>query len=380
MADTIYKVKDPTGAIREIKGPEGASDAEVIAQAQKLFSAPPKSSSDAPIYNLFGPAIPGARLASEAINKVSDIAGSGVTEGASRMGLSPEVSAGLGTTANIGTNTLIAAGLGKLATGAAPVMESGARRLMQSAVKPSAGTLASGEAPKAITTMLERGINATESGMQATQARVTSLEGKLQGILDQSPALVDPYKAADNIKKAVASVSLTLDRAKNLRDIEKVYDKFVNHEAIRDMGGIPVALANKMKQAFYSELKDKAFVPGADLTAAATAQKALAGGLRQEVAAAEPAVVPTLAEQSELINVLKVAGPQAAREGNKNIIGLGSLSPRLENVLVWMVDRYPWFKSMLARGMYAGSERLPQAAVGMGVAGGEALSQQFNKK
>jgi len=40
MAEQIYKVRDPTGALREIKGPEGATDDEVIAQAQALFSAP----------------------------------------------------------------------------------------------------------------------------------------------------------------------------------------------------------------------------------------------------------------------------------------------------------------------------------------------------
>ena len=41
MADQIYKVRDPQGTIREIKGPAGASDDDVIAQAQKLFSAAP---------------------------------------------------------------------------------------------------------------------------------------------------------------------------------------------------------------------------------------------------------------------------------------------------------------------------------------------------
>ena len=40
MADKIYKVRDPQGNIREIKGPEEATDEEVIAQAQKLFSQP----------------------------------------------------------------------------------------------------------------------------------------------------------------------------------------------------------------------------------------------------------------------------------------------------------------------------------------------------
>jgi len=38
MADQIYKVQDPQGNIREISGPAGASDAVVIAQAQKLFA------------------------------------------------------------------------------------------------------------------------------------------------------------------------------------------------------------------------------------------------------------------------------------------------------------------------------------------------------
>lgn len=40
MADQIYKVRDPQGNIREIRGPAGASDDEVIAQAQKLFATP----------------------------------------------------------------------------------------------------------------------------------------------------------------------------------------------------------------------------------------------------------------------------------------------------------------------------------------------------
>lgn len=39
MADQIYKVRDPSGAIREISGPAGATDEQVIAQAQLLFGA-----------------------------------------------------------------------------------------------------------------------------------------------------------------------------------------------------------------------------------------------------------------------------------------------------------------------------------------------------
>lgn len=48
MADQIYKVRDPSGAIREIKGPSGATDEEVIAQAQALFAAPAQTGTGMP--------------------------------------------------------------------------------------------------------------------------------------------------------------------------------------------------------------------------------------------------------------------------------------------------------------------------------------------
>lgn len=41
MADQIYNVRDPSGTVRQIKGPAGASDADVIAQAKKLFGNAP---------------------------------------------------------------------------------------------------------------------------------------------------------------------------------------------------------------------------------------------------------------------------------------------------------------------------------------------------
>jgi hypothetical protein len=70
MADTIYKVKDPQGNIREIKGPAGASDAEVLAKAKSLF-APKKSAVE--------------ELAGFNLGDVKN-AGMGALRGASRIG------------------------------------------------------------------------------------------------------------------------------------------------------------------------------------------------------------------------------------------------------------------------------------------------------
>ena len=43
MATQIYKVRDPSGAIREIEGPANASDDQVIAKAKELFGVAPKA-------------------------------------------------------------------------------------------------------------------------------------------------------------------------------------------------------------------------------------------------------------------------------------------------------------------------------------------------
>lgn len=62
MADTVYKVKDPSGKVREIRGPEGASDDEVIAQAQKLFAADTTKPSAVAQYADVAAGIPEAAL------------------------------------------------------------------------------------------------------------------------------------------------------------------------------------------------------------------------------------------------------------------------------------------------------------------------------
>ena len=48
METQIYKVRDPSGALREIRGPAGATDDQVIAKAKELFGGQSTESSDQP--------------------------------------------------------------------------------------------------------------------------------------------------------------------------------------------------------------------------------------------------------------------------------------------------------------------------------------------
>jgi len=52
MATQIYKVRDPSGAIREIEGPTGATDDQVIAKAKELFAAPAPAPVSAPVEGM----------------------------------------------------------------------------------------------------------------------------------------------------------------------------------------------------------------------------------------------------------------------------------------------------------------------------------------
>lgn len=63
MADQIYKVRDPQGNIREIRGPAGASDEEVIAQAQRLFAPPAPAPAEPPAPEPRSEGMPGPRAA-----------------------------------------------------------------------------------------------------------------------------------------------------------------------------------------------------------------------------------------------------------------------------------------------------------------------------
>lgn len=304
-------------------------------------------------------------------------AGGAVTDFAASSGAPAPLAAGLGTAANVGLQAipaLVGAPAGKLLT---PAIKGLGERFMQSAVKPGIAARTSGDWAKARAIMFDKDINATQGAMEAMKAKVTDLEVAIQSILENSPGVVNKAKVAKAAETAMGDVKLNLNVVDNLADIDKAVQKFINHPALQQYGNdIPVAVANRMKQAFYKELKSRAYVPGQALSAEDKAQKSMAAGLRSEVGAAEPAVVPNLNEQSDLLKVLKVVGPQIGREGNKNIIGLGILSPTMERTFLWMLDRYPWFKSTVARGLYSNAESIPQAAVGAGIFAG---NNSFNQ-
>lgn len=111
-------------------------------------------------------------------------------------------------------------------------------------------------------------------------------------------------------------------------------------------GTIPVELAQKMKQGTYKSLKGKYGEVG---SASTEAQKALARGLKDQIADVVPGIGPLNAEEARLLKTLDVAERRALMELNKNPMGLSILAGNKAAFAGFMADRSAAFKALAAR-------------------------------
>ena len=144
-------------------------------------------------------------------------------------------------------------------------------------------------------------------------------------------------------------------------------------------GSLPVQKAQQIKQGTYKILNDKYDKQGVDSATDAT-EKAIARGLKDQIAAAVPDVAPLNAAESELINAKNVAMRQVLLNGNKNPLGLAPLSPTAKSMAMFLLDRSAAGKSVAARALNAGKERVPQSLAALIMGATEALSQEQQRR
>lgn len=286
-------------------------------------------------------------------------AGDLTSQAATKLGASPEVSAGLGLGANVAVQAVPALMGGRLMQeSAAPLVEAGAKSLMQSALKPTISDLRSGDAANAIDTMLEQGYSPTKGGVEAMKLKIAQLGDEIKTAIADSPATINKNAVANRLNTALQKFSAQVNPQSDLKAVESAWTEFLNHPLLAGQTDMPVQVAQALKQGTYQQLGDK---PYGELSGAATeAQKQLARGLKEEISAAVPAVAPLNKAQGELINAKDIAERRALMETNKNPIGLGMLNPRM--IPLWLADRNAAIKALIARGMYSGKDILPFTA------------------
>ncbi|MHB8815842.1 MAG: hypothetical protein ACYDAE_21630 [Steroidobacteraceae bacterium] len=242
----------------------------------------------------------------------------------------------------------------------------GAERLMHSALKP--GIKYAKSAESGIDTLLEKGINVTPGGLEKLQGQIGDLNSRIAQLIQNSPAVIDKPAVAARLYDTLERFKKQVDPKADLATIERTWENFMEHPLLTG-SDIPVKTAQEVKQGTYTQLKGKYGELG---SAETEAQKALARGLKEEIAKAVPEVRQLNAEESKLLTALPMVERRVIISANKNPVGLGLLSMNPKNIAVWMADRSELFKSLVARMLNAGSKTLPPIgragpALGFGV-------------
>lgn len=227
------------------------------------------------------------------------------------------------------------------------------QRLMQSAVKPGVKTLTqatkAGEStPRVVQTLLDEGINVTPAGVGKLQALLASTNDDIAKAIAPSTAKIEPLSVASRLTDTAKRFATQVNPQPDLEAISRVGENFLDAQA----KPITVQAAQALKQGTYARIGEKY---GREVAASIEAEKALARGLKEEIAANVPGVSALNAREGRLLEALDTVGRRVALAGNRDPIGFAWVAHNPTTFLAALIDRSPAVKSLLARGMYQGA-------------------------
>lgn len=222
---------------------------------------------------------------------------------------------------------------------------SGAKSLMQSALKPTIKQLRTGQAESAVNTLLDEGIPATSKGVEILRDRIGGLNDEISNRIANSSGQVNKLDVAQALNDTRKRFGNQVAPQSDLAAIESVKDAFMSNPNAPGLS-IPVQLAQAMKQGTYKTLAGKYGEVG---SASTEAQKALARGLKEQVGKAVPEILPLNAREARLLDALSVTERRALMDANKNPVGLSWLASNPAAAAAFMADRSAAFKSLAAK-------------------------------
>jgi hypothetical protein len=352
--ETVKKTEDGWETIR---GPQLSPTKKVLSEVMKGMTQGGPAA--AVVRGIASATPPLMALENEAITRGAYRAGGAVTDVASeKLGLPPEVAGGLGYATNVGLQAAPAFVSGHVAGKlAAPAFEATAKSLMRSAVKPTLQQIRKGEASIAIDTMLEKGFNPTKGGVEQMKTRIAALNDQIKSAIANSPETVNKAEVGKRLLDTLKKFENQVNPQADVSSIKNAWKAFRDHPLLAGKTEIPVQLAQDLKTGTYKQLAKKyGEIGSADIEA----QKALARGLKEEIARKVPGIAALNAEESKLITTLNVAERRALMDMNKNPGGLIWLAANPAAAVGFMADKSPLFKSLLARMLYSGQEAIPK--------------------
>jgi len=332
-----------------------AKPEDIIQKVQAALTYQPESASAKGALNAIG-FIP-AKIADAA-----DWAGDKVAKGAEAIGAPVEVAGAAGAATSAGLQvfgpSLAAKGVAAAGRATGDALKSGAQRAMQSALKPNQGELLKGKGEAAVQTLLDEGVNVSSGGVNALQAKIGELNTKIATAIQNSPATIDKSAVATKLNGLFDKFQKQVNPTSDLAVIQKAHDEFMAHPMLRG-NQIPVQVAQEIKQGTYRALGGKSYgeMKGVEIEA----QKALAAGIKEEIAKAIPDISPLNAQESKLLGALAPTERRVLMSANHNPVGLGWLTTDPVKFAGFMADRSNLFKSLIARMLNQTGELVPAA-------------------
>ena len=237
-----------------------------------------------------------------------------------------------GQSANIATGFMTpgATGLQDVA-GQAPgliegVVKNAARKLYQSALKPST-VLPPGRVAAAVDTALANRIPVSAGGVEKLGGLLDDLQNKVaQTIQAAGPnRTISPGAAVKDIGQVSSRFANQVNPKADLQAIDAAKNEFLDQfrtspgGAVRNMTATE---AQAMKQGTYAQLKSKAY--GELKSASIEAQKALARGIKEELANQFPELAKLNAKESAFYNLEPLLERAVNRISNHQIVGIGT--------------------------------------------------------
>ncbi len=312
-------------------------------------------------------------------------AGGETTDFLSSKGAPPWLAATGGTAANLGVHGLamLAGGLGgaKVAEKTVtPVMDWGAHKLMQMAIRPMAGDLERGKVQPAIQTMLEQGYNPTNAGVAAMRQKGNEIIAPANAVQDASNKVINTNRSDQNLQALADRLMPGTNGPSNIRLLNEASARMHSHPNVDAAGLLSVPNAQAMKQANYREIGAKGYGENLDTQISRDALKAQTAALRRELEVAHPEIVKPNADAAELFNAANVSQRRALMEGNKDpvpfsaALALAHGNPAVALGLWGNSSAYA--KAMAARLLYNTKEVPRAVAGGIGVAAGAPSEQR----
>lgn len=236
------------------------------------------------------------------------------------------------------------------------------REKMLKALNPSAKDFQSGKAKQAADFMVEEGHGPGTSGKAKMQDRAEALQSDLTQITQLSDKALDKGQIASALYDTFDRFERMPFARESAGAIQKIMDDFLSHPLLTGTNDLPVALAQDLKQGYYKSIGSANYGARAigeqqslPEQAGIAAQKDLARSLKEGIARAEPEVTLLNAEESQLLNALRISNKISQRE--QSILTNVSKSPWMLHAIlshpkiasVVMLNRSPAFQGMIAR-------------------------------